>query len=59
MVLFAIQLVRVVISNVMELHWLGSTPPSLLVIALNIVISIHQNLNVIIRSVHFLFLLFY
>ena len=54
--LFAIQLVRVVITSL--LHWqlqAVRTPPLRLVVALNIVISIHQILNVIIRSVHFYF----
>ena len=56
MALFAIQLVRVVISSVIDLQ-AGQTPLSLRV-ALDIVVSIHEMLNVIIRSVHFL-LLFY
>ena len=57
MALFAIQLVRVVITGLGELQE-GPTPPNLL-IARNIVISIHQALNVIIRCVHFLLILFY
>ena len=57
MALFAIQLVRVVITSVLDAQG-EATPPSLL-IALDFVISIHQALNVIIRSVHFLLLLFY
>ena len=56
MALFAIQLVRVVITSVVESQP-GLTPPSLN-IALEFVISIHQALNVIIRSVYLL-LLFY
>ena len=57
MALFAIQLVRVVITS-LELQERPS-PPLSLRIALNFVIAIHQALNVIIRSVHFLLLLFY
>ena len=57
MALFAIQLVRVVITGLGELQE-GPTPPNFL-IARNIVISIHQALNVIIRCVHFLLILFY
>ena len=56
MVLFAIQMVRVVITTLFELQ-AGPAPPSLQ-IASNLVISIHQALNVIIRSVHFYFFCF-
>ena len=56
MALFAIQLVRVVITSLVELQ-AGPAPQSLLN-AINVVIPIHQMLNVIIRSVHFLLLLF-
>ena len=56
MALFAIQLVRVVISSVVEPQ-AGQTPPSLL-IAYDFVIIIHQTLNVIIISVHFYFFCF-
>ena len=58
MALFAIQLVRVVISSVAEYYQAEQTPPSLL-IATNFVVVIHETLNVIIRPVHFLLLLFY
>ena len=57
MMLFAIQLARVVITSLSELQG-GPTPLSVL-IASNLVIIIHQALNVIIRSVRFLLLLFY
>ena len=57
MALFAIQLLRVVITSVLE-SLPGPTPQSL-IIALDFAIPIHQMLNVIIKSVHFLFLLFY
>ena len=56
MALFAIQLVRVVISSVVEPQ-AGQTPPSLL-IAYDFVIIIHQTLNVIIISVRFYFFCF-
>ena len=56
MALFAIQLVRVVITGLLELQVPAQTPPSLR-IALEVVIIIHQALNVIIRFVYFL--LFY
>ena len=53
MALFAIQLVRVVISSLMELQG-GPTPlEHALATGLEVVVSIHQMLNVIIRSVHF------
>ena len=62
MALFAIQLVRVVITILLELHKaVGGPSPSLvlvLVIASNVVITIHQALNVSERSVSFLLLLF-
>ena len=57
MALFAVQLVRVVISSVVE-YQAEQTPLSLL-IAMDFVIIIHQALNVIIRSIHFLLLLIY
>ena len=57
MALFAIQLVRVVICSLIEVQ--GGPTPLGLAFALDFVISIHQTLNVIIRSVHFLLLLFY
>ena len=53
MALFIIQLVRVVITSVVELQ---AAPPNDLLFDLDYVISIHQMLNVIIRSVHFLLL---
>ena len=61
MALFAIQLIRVAITSLIELQALrqeGPTPRSLIT-ALNIVIYLHQMLNVIIRSIHFLLILFY
>ena len=57
MALFSVQLVRVVITSVV-VYQAGQTPLSFL-IAMDYVIIIHQLLNVIIRSVHFLLLLFY
>ena len=51
MALFSIQLVRVVISSLAELQ--AEQTPLSLQITLEAVISIHQALNVIIRSVHF------
>ena len=51
MALFAIQLARVVITSLDELQ-AGPTPPSLQ-IASNLIVIIHQALNVIIKSVHF------
>ena len=57
MALFAIQLVRVMISSLEEVR--GPPTPPNFQIPLNFVIYIHQALNVIIRSVHFLHLLFY
>ena len=56
MALFSIQLVRLVITSLDQNDF--STPSSLIT-AMNFVIPIHQALNVIIRSVHFLLLLFY
>ena len=56
MALFAIQLLRAVITCVIEFQP-EFTIPSLQIV-LDLVISIHEMLNVIIRSVHFL-LLFY
>ena len=56
MALFAIQLVRVVITSLFEVHE-GPPPPSL-TIAFNFVVIIHEMLNVIIRSVHFYFFCF-
>ena len=60
MALFAILLVRVVITSIIERQAVQSlqTPLGLL-IALDLVIVIHQILNVTIRSLHFLLLLFY
>ena len=60
MALFTIQLVRVVITSIIERQAVQSlqTPLGLL-IALDLVIVIHQILNVTIRSLHFLLLLFY
>ena len=59
MALFAIQLVRVVISGLNQFDSeAGLAPPSLLN-AMSVVVPIHQILNVIIRSVYFLLLLFY
>ena len=59
MALFAIQLVRVVITSLTGSQS-GSTPPSpSLFLALELVIRIHQMLNVIIKLVHFLLILFY
>ena len=55
MALFAIQLVRVVIASLVE-HQGGQSPS--LIIASDFVISIHETLNVIIRSVHFYFFCF-
>ena len=57
MALFAVQLVRVVITSMLESQP-GLGLPSL-IIALDFVIPIHQALNVIIKSVHFLLLLVY
>ena len=57
MALFAIQLVRV-ITSLMVLQPEARPTPTGLRIALNIVICIHQMLNVIIRSVHFYFFCF-
>ena len=57
MALFAIQLVRVVI-NSLNAFTGGPLPPSFSV-AMDFIIFIHQTLNVIIRSIHFLLLLFY
>ena len=51
--LFAIQLVHVVIGSLVQLQ--ADSPSVGLQIALNFVISIHQALNVIMRSVHFYF----
>ena len=56
MALFSIQLVRLVITSLDQNDFLT---PSSLITAINFVIPIHQALNVIIRSVHFLLLLFY
>ena len=57
MALFAIQLVRVVISRVIQSQ-AGQTPLGLQT-ALNFTIVTHEMFNVIIRSVHFLLLLFH
>ena len=57
MALFAIQLVCVVITGLIQLQP-GLAPRSLAVV-LYVVISIHQVLNVIIRSIRFPLLLFY
>ena len=53
MALFAIQLVRVVITSLVALQ-AGPAPQSL-IDALYVVIPVHQTLNVITRSVHFFF----
>ena len=58
MALFAIQLVRVVFTSLSAGDLQGGPPPGL-EIATYFVIGIHQALNVIIRSVHFLLLLVY
>ena len=57
MALFAIQLVRLAISSLNQFQ-VGPTSPGFL-IALDIIISVHQILNVIIRSVHFLLFFFF
>ena len=57
MALFAIQLARIVITSLVELQAFQTSPGT--IIALNFVNRIHVLLNVIIRSVHFLLLLFY
>ena len=57
MALFAVQLVRVVMGSMLEVQ--GEATPLSLQIAMVFVVSIHQALNVSIRSVHFLLLLFY
>ena len=57
MALFAIQLVRVVITSLVELS--AESGSLSLEIALEVVISIHQTLNVVMRSIHSLLLLFY
>ena len=54
MALFAIQLARVVVTCVIESQ--AGTPPNLQ-IALDLIISIHEMLNVIIRSVPFVLLM--
>ena len=51
MALFAIQLVRVVLTSLVGSH--SEPTPLNLILALDAVIFIHQMLNVIIRSVHF------
>ena len=56
MALFAIQLVRVVIISLVDLQE-GESSLSLLFV-LDLVIIIHQMLNVIIRSAHFLLIFF-
>ena len=56
MALFAIQLARVVITSLAKLQ-VGLSLQSL-IIASDFVITIHQALNVILRSVHFYFLCF-
>ena len=56
MALLAIQLVRVVIISSLFEFQIGPAPPNL-VYALDLVITIHQALNVIIRSVLFSYLL--
>ena len=58
MALFAIQLIRIVISNLNQIQT-GPPTPFNLTVAFNLVVSIHQMLNVIIKSVHFLLFLFY
>ena len=57
MALFAIQLVHVVII-ILLLLGIPASSTSSLTIALDLVISTHQILNVIIRSVHFYFFFF-
>ena len=57
MALFAIQLAHVVISSLNQIE-VELVPISVL-IALNVVIPMHEMLNVIITSDHFLLLLFY
>ena len=53
MALFAIQLIRVVITCLIDLYW--QTETQLFSIVLELVICIHQALNVIIKSVYFFF----
>ena len=55
MALFAIQLVRVVLTSLLATL---EVETNFMVITLNLVIGIHEMLNVIIRSVHFYFLYF-
>ena len=50
MALFATHLVRIVISTLMEAN---TSPSSGMLLAFALVVSFHQMLNVIIRSVHF------
>ena len=57
MALFAIQLLRVVISSLFETY--AGPAPRNLVTAMNFIIPFHQALNVIIRSIHFPLNLFY
>ena len=59
MALFAIQLVRIVVASIIQMELQAGQTPRGLIIALDAVISIHEMLNVIIRSLHFYFLLFY
>ena len=53
MALFVIQLVRVVLSSLLAQE--AETSINSILLALNIVIGIHEMLNVIIRSFHFYF----
>ena len=55
MALFVIQLIRVVIGNVPGFVVESKVN---LIVAFNLVVGIHQMLNVIIRSVHFYFFLY-
>ena len=57
MALFAIQLVRIVLSSI-PMQTADSEIKQELVIGLNLVLPMHQMLNVIIRSVHFYFFCF-
>ena len=58
MVLFAIQLVRTVFTSLAALPDPDAEMSTSVNIALNIVIGVHEMLNVIIRSVHFYFFCF-
>ena len=59
MALFAIQLIRVVITSLFELKLQeGPSPPPSLLFTMYFVIIIHQTLNVTTKSVHFYFFCF-